>query len=426
MTRLFQRPGLSGTSETTFLLDRKGKLIAQNGGAVDQVQALLEDPFAATFLSRQSAAPTANDYDIVSEITPGTNGTNKRIIMLVRLNSGWTLGISAELASIVARFTPGIWRTAALSAVLLLLISGIGILLSRRIGLNWQAAEREVQAARAHLELRVAERTAELNKKSENLRTTLNSIGDAVITTDTQGQIIAMNPVAERLTGWHEINALGKPLPKVFQIIDAHTQEPIGNPVHRILQQSEDFTPHPHTTLVARDGNQYKIAESAAPNFLERYIILEFRPRCRCGGRLLLRLPRLGCAEGRCPTATTTTCAAAVEHLHLIGDDLGGIAILATLVLPLARLQPPLDVDLGTLLNVFTHHLCKAAKEDHPVPFGLLHRLARVFVFPALGGGQRDIGHRVAVRHVAHLGIFPQVTDQDYFVNASAGHAASW
>ena len=65
----------------------------------------------------------------------------------------------------------------------------------------------------------------------------------------------------------------------------------------------------------------------------------------------------------------------AVEHLHLVRDDLGRIAILSALVLPLAGLQASLHADLGPLLQVFADDLRKTPVENDPVPLGALHGL---------------------------------------------------
>lgn len=265
MKRLFDKPGFSGDHETTFLLDRSGKLITQNGGVVEQTNRLLTAPVVRDFLIRQLPPSADGDFHIVTELMPAANGNGKRIIMLLRLSSGWTLGVSTELEAVVAQFTPGIWRTAALSAALLMLIGGIGIFLASRIGLRWQMAEREVQLSRDHLELRVIERTAELSQKEEDLRTTLNSIGDAVVATNTESIITSMNPVAENLTGWKEDEALGEPLSKVFKIVNARTGEWVASPVKKALEKEEMVDLASDTKLIARDGTEYHIADSAAP-----------------------------------------------------------------------------------------------------------------------------------------------------------------
>ncbi|WP_462324540.1 PAS domain S-box protein [Desulfoplanes sp.] len=114
----------------------------------------------------------------------------------------------------------------------------------------------------------IAERNTALEKlhqSEENLRTTLDSIGDGVIATDTGGRVTRMNPVAEDLTGWGMEEAWGEPLHRVFSIINADTRKPVDSPVEKVLATSSIVGLANHTVLVARDGSEYQIADSGAP-----------------------------------------------------------------------------------------------------------------------------------------------------------------
>ena len=97
------------------------------------------------------------------------------------------------------------------------------------------------------------------------LNTTLRSIGDAVITTDAQGKVSLMNPVAEGLTGWNEAQAMGKPLENSFNIINEQTGERAKNPVTRVLKEGVVVGLANHTALIAKDGTRRSIADSGAP-----------------------------------------------------------------------------------------------------------------------------------------------------------------
>ena len=109
-------------------------------------------------------------------------------------------------------------------------------------------------------------RTQELLQEStKKLSTTLSSIGDAVIATDTEGCVTLMNPVAEKLTGWLLKEAQGKALSEVFNIINAHTKEKAVNPVLKVLESGRIIGLANHTMLIAKDGTEYQIADSAAP-----------------------------------------------------------------------------------------------------------------------------------------------------------------
>lgn len=105
----------------------------------------------------------------------------------------------------------------------------------------------------------------ELAEKHELLRVTLHSIGDAVITTDAQGRVQWLNPVAERMTAWHTEAARGLPIREVFRVVDEHTRLPAPCPVGRCLSGEDDAPQCQHTQLISRDGSEYGIEDSAAP-----------------------------------------------------------------------------------------------------------------------------------------------------------------
>ena len=106
---------------------------------------------------------------------------------------------------------------------------------------------------------------AELRLSENNLRITLDSIGDAVIATDHQGRVSRMNPLAEKLTGWTLAEAAGRPLPEVFHIINAYTREAVENPAAKVLVKGELAGLANDTVLVSKDGREYQIADSGAP-----------------------------------------------------------------------------------------------------------------------------------------------------------------
>ena len=109
-----------------------------------------------------------------------------------------------------------------------------------------------------------AEKSAIFAEK-ERLRVTLNSIGDAVITTDTKGHITFLNPVAEVMTGWSSEEAIGLALPAVFHLINEKTDEIAPNPVELVLHNESIVTLEDHTTLIHRGGGRFPIEDSCAP-----------------------------------------------------------------------------------------------------------------------------------------------------------------
>lgn len=115
-------------------------------------------------------------------------------------------------------------------------------------------------------------RIAEITERSEALvesqqwfQTTLESIGDAVIACNNRGMVTFMNAVAEKLTGWPLADAKGKPLARVFHIINEQTREQSENPVEKVRRLRQVIGLANHTVLVARDGRESMIDDSAAP-----------------------------------------------------------------------------------------------------------------------------------------------------------------
>ncbi len=102
-------------------------------------------------------------------------------------------------------------------------------------------------------------------EQREWLRVTLSSIGDAVITTDTEGRVTFLNPVAESLTGWSQKEAAGVPLESVFRIVNEETRRTVENPATRALREGLVVGLANHTLLIAKDGTERPIDDSAAP-----------------------------------------------------------------------------------------------------------------------------------------------------------------
>jgi PAS domain S-box-containing protein len=105
----------------------------------------------------------------------------------------------------------------------------------------------------------------ELRQQREWFQVTLSSIGDAVITTDTQGKVTFLNPVGEMMTGWNLAEAFGQPLEKVFTIINEETREAARNPVEKVLREGTVVGLANHTALISKDGMETSIEDSAAP-----------------------------------------------------------------------------------------------------------------------------------------------------------------
>lgn len=143
------------------------------------------------------------------------------------------------------------FRTAQVYGVLaavvgLLLLGAFTVLLYRNIRSRQDAAEQ------AH-------------QQQEWFSTTLASIGDAVMATNAEGHITFMNTVAADLTGWSREAAMGRPLREVFNIVNEQTRQPVENPVDKVLERGTVVGLANHTVLIAKDGSERPIDDSAAP-----------------------------------------------------------------------------------------------------------------------------------------------------------------
>jgi PAS domain S-box-containing protein len=128
------------------------------------------------------------------------------------------------------------------------------------------AAGRALRMVGTHMDISgrmLAEET--LRRNEQSLAVTLQSIGDAVIATDTGGRVTRINAAAERLVGWSAAEAIGQPLGQMFRIRSASTRTPLPDPVQRVLGSGEVVALANDTVLVARDGSERQIADSAAP-----------------------------------------------------------------------------------------------------------------------------------------------------------------
>jgi PAS domain S-box-containing protein len=104
-----------------------------------------------------------------------------------------------------------------------------------------------------------------LQISEEKLAVTLNSIGDAVITTDAEGRVALLNPLAEKLIGWTQAEAAGRPVEDIFRIINKETRQPSTIPVMATLAHGTIQGLANHTVLIARNGSECDIADSCAP-----------------------------------------------------------------------------------------------------------------------------------------------------------------
>ncbi len=207
-----------------------------------------------------------------------------------------------------------------------------------------------------------------LYAEKERLNVTLRSIGDGVITTDLDGNIVLMNKIAEQLTGWHMREAAGRPLPDIFNIINEKTGEQCDCPVVRVLRSGGIVDLANHTVLIAKDGVQYSIEDSAAPIFdKESHIIgtvLVFRDmtekkKTRRELQKIKKLESIGILAG----------GIAHDFNNILTAILGNIELAGIAIEPTAKAYPLLQAAKNASLRAkdLTQQLLTFAKGGAPV-----------------------------------------------------------
>jgi len=122
-------------------------------------------------------------------------------------------------------------------------------------------AERALLAANEELE----RKTEELRKQREWFEVTLASVADGVITTNRQGEVTYLNPIAEAMTGWRAAEACGQSFDRIFRIVNESTQRIVSNPIKEVLKSGRKLRLSAHAALIDRDGRQTPIEDSVAP-----------------------------------------------------------------------------------------------------------------------------------------------------------------
>jgi PAS domain S-box-containing protein len=241
-------PTLSHSSETLIVRkDGSDVLFLNNLRHRPNTALILREPLTATNIPAVQAVLGKRDMFLGKDY----RGVEVMADLRPVLQSSWFMVAKVDTAEILSEAR---YRAGAISLVIFLFI-----LLSAAM------TAYAFRHRQAYL-YKTLYRTERKEKESYELfRTTLYSIGDAVITTDNNGFIMQMNPVAEHLTGRHESEAQGKPLEDIFHIINEKTRKKAESPVERVLKEGKIIGLANHTILIAREGNEHPIADSGAP-----------------------------------------------------------------------------------------------------------------------------------------------------------------
>ncbi len=152
-------------------------------------------------------------------------------------------------------------RPAGAAGLMGMVITWLLVALAKSVVFRTRALEQRNE----EVEQQVALRTRELAIEKDRALVTLESIGDGVITTDANGQIEYLNPVAERLSGWTNDRASGKSVSEVFRLLDESTRKSVDDPVAVCLREARPVHVSGEVVLVSRNGGHMAIDHSAAP-----------------------------------------------------------------------------------------------------------------------------------------------------------------
>ena len=255
-----------------------GRLRALSGRAIGGASRAHLDAMAPLLAAKLSGMATLvamrRGHDEAGALARVRSGTGRALMDSIRSEMRAFITLEdAELARHAAAYDTGMRRlltlliVASAAALFLALLFGFSIhrrsqqQIENRVNLETQRLLRAQEETTAQLQR--VNRT--LSASEERLAVTLNSIGDAVMTTDAEARVVLMNRVAEALTGWTGAEAAGHAVGDVMRIISKESREPATLPVMDALAHGTIQGLANHMVLVARDGSERDIADSCAP-----------------------------------------------------------------------------------------------------------------------------------------------------------------
>lgn len=214
------------------------------------------------------------DHDGIGALSLINNDEGQRLVDAIRKEIGSYVQIETDiLASHDAQFDANMRR-------MFRTIIGIGVLALLMVlyfaYANYRAAQHRLKNTE-HTETRhlldeqlgtnvlLQASNDALQESTQKLTVTLNSIGDAVISTDAHAHVTLINPVAQSMTGWTQAQAQGRPIAEIFHIVNKADRREATIPVARVLAMGTVQGLANHTVLIARDGKEYDIADSCSP-----------------------------------------------------------------------------------------------------------------------------------------------------------------
>ncbi len=245
-------------------------LTTQNANLLVVLETLVADRLAQI----TNAVQQRRDGDTAGAMGIVASAKGKALMDQIRLHVGEFVAAQNRILQTQQADTKSVMRdfiTLIVSlSILGVLISGVFVWLIVRDVRHRFAEQSHAETQRA---LQVEKRANEALEQTNNalftseakLSVTLNSIGDGVIATDTEGIVRVLNPTAARLTGWTAAEGIGRPVAEIFRIVSKTTRTPAAIPVSETLARGVATGLANHTILICRDGSEYDIADSCAP-----------------------------------------------------------------------------------------------------------------------------------------------------------------
>lgn len=206
------------------------------------------------------------------------NTTNDLVAYASVEGTDWVLIVRMDKSELFGAVTKNVLVIILVIIALVIPLGVLGLIfllrpLSNRILIHVETLQQEITSKeKAIHKQKILEE--KLQHEKERLSVTLRSIGDGVITTDLKGHIVFINKIAEQLTGWIQDEAKGKPLEKIFHIINENSGQRCNNPVQEVLRSRRIINLANHTALVAKDGTKFSIEDSGAPIFDQKSEII--------------------------------------------------------------------------------------------------------------------------------------------------------
>jgi PAS domain S-box-containing protein len=233
---------LQTMNEGALTLSPDGTILYCN----QQFSQMLKTPMEKLIGSSLFSLVVPQDQAVIASLFKVTTGENIRLEIRLKGRDGALLPVN---------FSTSRLHSEAVETIIIVVTD----LTDRKL------AEEALRRSNEELEIKVTQRTVELRDSEQRWVTTLISIGDAVISTDTESRITFMNPAAEKLTGWKLSEAALKPVNEVFRIINEVTRVAVEDPVAKVLAGSSPIGFANDSLLVRKDGTEVPVENSGAP-----------------------------------------------------------------------------------------------------------------------------------------------------------------